>query len=220
MTMSMRVRITAVAFAFAVLPAAAGCSSGGNAPNPASSPTSASAASSPSSSAPGSAPATAATPAIPTDTTLPGRWPADALAKAFTAINQKIGADPADYLEADLTGVSVAVKAINPQKRQNVDEYTYDGTFVKVSPVDVSSSDPGAVQESAFKSDTIKPDVLVKVMNSAANDSGQEGVHVEGAQVKKFLADDPAPQIDVEVSGPRASKVVEYDMNGQLQKVV
>ena len=156
----------------------------------------------------------------PTDTTLPGRWPADAIAKAFTAINQKIGADPADYVDVTLSGVSVAVKAINPQKRQNVDEYTYDGTTVQVSPVDVSNSDPGAVQESAFKSDTVKPDVLVKVMNSAPNDSGFDGVHVEAVEVKKFLADDPAPGVDVPVSGPRASKVVEYDMNGQLQKVV
>jgi hypothetical protein len=211
--MSMRVRITAVAFAFAVLPTAVGCSTGGNASH------------SPSSSAPGSATAAVvtpsiATPASPTATTVPGRWTADAITKAITAINQKIGADPADYVSIDFNVSSAIAKAIDPQKRQNVDAYTYDGTGVTVAPVDVSHSDPGAVQESAFKSNTLKPDVLVKAMASAPNDSGVDGVQVQGLDVKKFLADDPAPQLLVNVKGPRASKLVEYDMNGVLTRVV
>jgi hypothetical protein len=138
--MSMRVRIAAVAFAFAMMPAAVGCSiiapHAGPSKNPSASSSTASTVAQSSS-----------------NSSLPGRWTADALAQAFTAINQKIGANPADYVEVVLNGLTVAAKAINPRKRQNVDEYAYDGTGVKVTPVDVSHNEPGAIEESAFKSD-------------------------------------------------------------------
>jgi hypothetical protein len=162
---------------------------------------------------------TASTPAS-ADTSLQGRWTADAITQAFTAINQKIGANPADYLKVLLTGYNVTVQAINPQKRQNVDEYAYDGTSVKVTPVDVSHSEPGAVEESVFKSDTVKPEILANVIASAVKDSGIEDVTPDVLSVQKNFANDPVPTLDVYVKGPRASKSVNYDLNtGQFQKV-
>jgi hypothetical protein len=131
-----------------------------------------------------------------------------------------VGANPADYIKVLVTVHMVSVQAINPQKRQNVDQYDNRGTGgVVVTPVDVSSSDPGAVEESAFKSDTVKPDVLVKVMASAVKDSGLDDVKVDVVTVERTFANDPAPVIKVGVKGPRASKAVTYDMNGQFQKV-
>jgi hypothetical protein len=153
-------------------------------------------------------------------TSLPGRWTADAITQAFTAINQKVGANPADYIQVIIDGYRVAVQAINPQKRQNVDEYAYDGTDVKVTPVDVSRNEPGAIEESAFKSDTVKPEVLVKVMASAVKDSGFEDVTLHTVGVEKLFANDPEPVIQASISGPRATKVVRYDLSGQFQKVV
>jgi hypothetical protein len=167
-----------------------------------------------------SASAASAAPQPSSDTSLPGRWTADVMAQAFTAINQKVGANPADYVEVVLNGVTVSAKAINPQKRQNVDEYAYDGTGVKVTPVDVSSNQPGAVEQSAFKSDTVKPDVLAKVMASAVKDSGYDDVRIIAVTVLKDFANDPEPIIQVTVNGPRASKVVTYDLNGQFKQVV
>jgi hypothetical protein len=193
--MLMRVRIAAVACAMIV--AAVGCSitvpNAGQSTNPS---------------------------ASTTATKLPGRWTADAIAQAFTAINQKIGANPADYIEVTLNGYTVSAKAIDPQKRQNVDEYAYDGTGVKVRPVDVSHNEPGAIEEGAFKSDTVKPDVLAKVMASAVKDSGVDDGTLKVVIVKKSYANDPEPVIQVNVSSPRASKVVRYDLNGQFQKVI
>jgi hypothetical protein len=62
------------------------------------------------------------------------RWNTDELTKALTAINDKIGASPADYLMFTISGyTSVAVQAIDPKKRENVDEYRYDGSSVKSS---------------------------------------------------------------------------------------
>src|SRR5262249_30543572 len=63
------------------------------------------------------------------------RWTSDALTKAFSAINDKIGANPADYIDLGITKYSVRIQAINPQNRQNVDEYKYDGSAVTVAPV-------------------------------------------------------------------------------------
>jgi hypothetical protein len=205
--MSMRVRITAVAFAFAMMSAGVGCSiiapHAGPSKNPSASSSAASAAANPFS-----------------DTSLPGRWTTDVMAQAFTAINQKIGANPADYVEVVLNGVTVTAKAINPQKRQNVDEYAYDGAGVKVTPVDVSNNEPGAVEESAFKSDTVKPEVLATVMGSAVKDSGYDDVRIIAVTAMKEFANAPEPIIQVTVNGPRASKVVRYDLNGQFKNVV
>jgi hypothetical protein len=201
-SMSMRVRIAAVAFASAMMLAVVGCSMipgmGGHSKNQSAS--------------------TAATP--PADTSLPGRWTTDVIAKAFTEINQKIGANPADYVDVLLNGYQLRVNAINPQKRQNVDAYVDDGTGVTVAPVDVSHNEPGAVEESVFKSDTLKPEVFGKVMASALKDSGVEDVIVKSVLVKKSYANDPEPIIQVAVDGPRASKVVLYHLNGQFQEVI
>ena len=204
--MTKRVRIATVAFAMML--AAVGCFSpqARHSNNPSAS--------------------TASTMAKPTSwtaisgTSLPGRWTADAITQAFTAINQKVGANPADYIQVIIDGYRVAAQAINPQKRQNVDEYAYDGTDVKVTPVDVSRNEPGAIEESAFKSDTVKPDVLAKVMASAVKDSGIEDVTLHTVAVEKLFANDPEPMIQAAVSGPRATKAVRYDLNGQFQKVV
>jgi hypothetical protein len=198
--MSKRVRIATVAFAIAMMLAAVGCSVplARHSNNPSAS--------------------TASRAATP-DTSLPGRWTADAIAQAITAINQKIGANPADYIKVLLTGYGFKAQAINPQKRQNVDEYEYDGAGVKVTPVDVSHNEPGVIEESAFKSDTVKPEVLAKVMASAVKDSGLEDVKLDVVSVQRLFANDPEPVLDVFVRGPRASKTVRYDLNGQFQKV-
>jgi hypothetical protein len=149
------------------------------------------------------------------------RWTSDALTKAFSAINDKIGANPADYIDVGITKYSVAIKAIYPQNRQNVDEYKYDGSAVNVAPVDVSRNEPGVIEESAFKSDTVKPSILATALNSAVKDSGLPDVTPDSLVVQKRHADDPEPYLSVHVSGPRASKVVEYDLaTGQFQKVV
>jgi hypothetical protein len=204
--MSNQVRNTAAVFAFALILPAAGCGKTaaptGQSNNPSAFSSSASGAS------------------APANADIAGRWTADALTQSFTAINQKVGANPADYIKVLVSVVMVSVQAINPQKRQNVDRYDDRGTGgVVVTPVDVSSSDPGEVEESAFKSDTVKPDVLVKVMASAVKDSGLDDVKVNVVTVDRTFANDPAPVIKVGVQGPRASKTVTYDMNGQFQEV-
>jgi hypothetical protein len=71
----------------------------------------------------------------------------------------------------------------------------------------------------AFKGDTVKPKVLAQAMNSAPKDSGVENATINEVMVHKMWANDNAPQISVYVKGPRASKVVFYDLTGRLQKV-
>ena len=159
--MSKQVRIAAIAIAFAMMLAPTGCSAINKA---------------------GRSSRSSSTTSLTTakaETSLPGRWTADGLAQAFLAINAKIGANPADYLKILLLGQSVKVEAVNPQKRQNVDQYEFDGTSVGVAPVDVSSSEPGAIEDNVFKSDTVKPEVLLAVMGSAVKDSGLEDVKLD-----------------------------------------
>lgn len=149
------------------------------------------------------------------------QWTTENLTKAFRAINNRIGANPADYLEVIVALTAVQVKAIDPKKRENVDEYEYRGTGgVEISPVDVSHNEPGAIEESKFSSDTVKPEVLSAILNSAIKDSGVEDAKVSSLTVDKTFANDPEPHISVPVSGPRGSKVLEYDLSGKLTRVI
>jgi hypothetical protein len=145
------------------------------------------------------------------------QWTADTMTQAFTAINARIGADPADYEEVLVNELFVRVEAIDPHKRENVDKYTYELGNVEVGPVDVSRNAPGAVEMAAFKGNTVTAGLLAQVMGSAPKDSGvTENPVVEFVMVKKVNANESAPRITVEVKGPRASKLLHYDMTGAL----
>jgi hypothetical protein len=145
------------------------------------------------------------------------QWTADTMSQAFTAINAKIGADPADYEEVLVNEIFVRVEAIDPHKRENVDKYTYEVGNVEVGPVDVSRNAPGAVELAAFKGNTVTGGLLAQVMGNAPKDSGvAENPVIEFVQVRKMNANDPAPRITVDVKGPRASKLLHYDMTGAL----
>jgi hypothetical protein len=152
------------------------------------------------------------------------QWTADTMSKAFAAINTKIGADPADYLSVLINELFVRVRAIDPHKRENVDQYTYQGGSVEVAPVDVSRSDPGAVEASWFKGDTVKPAVLAQAMASAPKDSGVDNAIIQWVMVDRtsfVMPGQPAaqPQIHIEAKGPRGDKIAHYDIAGQLLNV-
>jgi hypothetical protein len=147
------------------------------------------------------------------------KWNADALTKAFGAIDDKVGATPADYLQISITDYAVTAQAINPNKRQNVDAYAFDGKTVKTEPVDVSNNEPGAVEQAAFKSDAIKPDVVVAAIKKASTEAGVEDGAVESVMVTKFFADEPAPYIQVPVKGPRETKTYRFDLQGNVTSV-
>ena len=147
------------------------------------------------------------------------QWTVDKMTQAFAAINGKIGADPADYVEVLVNEIFLSVKAIDPHKRENVDNYTYQGESVQVAPVDVSSNAPGAVEASAFKADTVKPAVLAQTMAAAPGDSTVENGTVEFVMVKKAVANQDQPGIQIDIKGPRASKMVHYDLTGKLLEV-
>jgi hypothetical protein len=148
------------------------------------------------------------------------QWTADKMTQAFAAINAKIGAGPADYLEVLINEYFLSVKAIDPHKRENVDKYTYQGGSVQVAPVDVSRNAPGAVEASAFKGDTVQPAVLAQTMASAPKDSAVDNATIEYVLVKKFMMlNNNQPEIQIEIKGPRASKIVHYDLTGKLLNV-
>jgi hypothetical protein len=148
------------------------------------------------------------------------QWTAETMTQAFTAINAKIPANPADYVEVLINELFVRVEAINPNKRENVDKFDYQNGSVDVGPVDASRNGPGAIEMSAFKGDLVKADLLAQVMSSAPKDSGvAENPVIEFVQVRKSVANDSAPRITVEVKGPRASKLLHYDLAGTLLDV-
>ena len=143
------------------------------------------------------------------------QWTADKLTQAFAAINTKIGADPADYKYVLIDEHSVNVEAIDPHKPENVDKYTYMAGTVRVKPVDPSNE----VDSGSYKGDVVKPDGVAQAMSSAPKDSGVENPTIEWVKVTKLRANDSAPQIWVEVHGPRGSKMPIYDLTGRFQYV-
>ena len=150
------------------------------------------------------------------------QWTADKLTQAFAAIDAKIGAHPADYVGINIDKSDVRVEAINPSKRENVDEYTYGGGDVTVAPVDVSHGalgQPGGIEQSKFPSDSVNPAVLVQVINSAVKDSGVENGYLEAVSYFRVEANQNEPTISAIVRSPRATKTVNYDVQGHLLPV-
>lgn len=147
------------------------------------------------------------------------QWTTDALTNGFAAINARRGANPADYVKIDLTPAFLTIQAIDPTKRENVDEYRYDGQQIEVTPVDVSNNEPGVIEQASFKSDTLDPAVIAKDLTAALTDTAVEDGKETGAEITKFYADDPEPYLQVSVAGPRASKAAQYDLKGALKSV-
>ena len=150
------------------------------------------------------------------------QWTADKLTQAFAAIDAKVGAHPADYVSILITDDTVTVQAIDPNKRENVDEYTCRGADVQVAPVDVSHGElgqPGAIEQSKFRSDSVNPAVLVQVINSAVKDSGVENGALDGVSYFRVEANQNQPTISAIVRSPRATKTVDYDAQGHLLHV-
>ncbi|MUM19834.1 hypothetical protein FZI91_04750 [Mycobacterium sp. CBMA271] len=145
------------------------------------------------------------------------KWNAETIGKAFTAVNEKVGANPADYVSVLVSGYSIAVKAIDPKKRENVDEYRYNGAQVQTAPVDVSSNEPGVIEQSAFVSDTVDPAVLAAVLGSAVKDSGVEEGKIVSLSYSKTWANDAEPVIRVFVESARAKKNLRYTQAGVFQ---
>lgn len=143
------------------------------------------------------------------------QWTADKLTQAFSAINAKIGANPADYKYVLIDDHSVNVEAIDPHKPENVDKYTYLGGIVEVKPVDPSHE----VDSGSYKGDVVNPAGVAQAIGSAPKDSGVENPSIEWVKVTKLRANDNAPQIWVEVHGPRGSKMPIYDLKGGFQYV-
>jgi len=153
------------------------------------------------------------------DTPIEQQGTSDELTKGFAAINDRRGANPADYVKIDITPALLTVQAIDPTKRENVDEYRYSGQQVDVTPVDVSNNEPGVIEQASFKSDTLDPAAIARDLIAALTDTAVEDGKETGAEITKFYANDPEPYLHVSVAGPRASKAAQYDLKGALKSV-
>ena len=145
-------------------------------------------------------------------------WTAEKLTEAFAAIDDEIGAHPADYVMVSIGETSVWAQAIDPQKRENVDKYTYQAGYVEVAPVDASDNEPGELEMSKYTSDSVNTAALAQVINSAVKDCGVEDGRLVSVSYYRFspFDDRPEPQFRGTVYGPRATKSFSYDVTGKL----
>ncbi|MDH6574540.1 hypothetical protein [Kitasatospora sp. MAP5-34] len=146
---------------------------------------------------------------------------APAMTQALQAIAGKVGASLMKVLEIDLTNVSMDIQAVDPAKPAEVNDFTFrDGSVQTPRPVDISGSDPGALEQNIFDSTTIKPDVLAKLIVDAAPASKIEGAQVKTLVIKRNTPFSTDMQILVNVDGTRATKQVRAKLDGTVTEIV
>ncbi|MFF7637522.1 hypothetical protein ACFZB9_30920 [Kitasatospora sp. NPDC008050] len=146
---------------------------------------------------------------------------APAMTQALQAIAAKVGGSPMKVLEIDLTDDSMAIQAVDPAKPTEVNEFTYrDGSVQDPQPVDISGSDPGALEQNLFDDSSIKPAVVAKLIVDAVPASKIDGAKVVSTIIKRNLPFSADIQIVVNVSGTRATKQVRATADGTVTGIV
>lgn len=106
----------------------------------------------------------------------------------------------------------------NPEKPENVDEYTWnDGTFETPEPVRVSSGDD--LDAAEFSPDDVRWDAIAELTSTAVEQTG-----IEGGEVTHLIVHRPLPfsteiEIRVFVNGPRGSGFIDADAEGNVTEV-
>ncbi|WP_327070483.1 hypothetical protein [Kitasatospora sp. NBC_01302] len=142
---------------------------------------------------------------------------APAMDQAVQAIAKKVGASPMKVLELDVYADYVQVDAVDPAKPTEVNRFTYrDGQVQDPRPVDISDSDPGALEQNIFDSTSVKPEVLAKLLADSPAAANIEGAKASSAAVKRMLPFSSDIQIIVDVQGTRATKQVKATVDGKV----
>ncbi|MGW5050409.1 hypothetical protein [Actinokineospora sp. NPDC004072] len=147
---------------------------------------------------------------------------ADGFKTALAALAEQVGEDPiTGALEIVLSESHLAVQAIDPAKPEEVNQFTFsNGATGQPAPVDVSGSDPGALEANRFSTADLDPAAVAKVIAEAPAASKVADAAVTTVIIKRLLPATDDIRIIVNVQGPRGTKQIRADVTGKVVEIV
>ncbi|OHV00343.1 hypothetical protein [Mycobacterium talmoniae] len=144
---------------------------------------------------------------------------ADYIGAGFTAIDTKVGAPHYGVIQVSINPSSLIMQVVDPNQPANVDEYVYrrgTATVDNPAPVDLTGSDPGALEQNTFQRTDLDPQVIAKVIGSAPEQSGIDQAAATAVIITYPLVarPDDQPYIQVDVKGPRGHANPRYNLQG------
>jgi hypothetical protein len=157
--------------------------------------------------------------AIPGHSDGSGAMDADFIGSGFKAIDNKVGASQYGVIMVMISPQRVAMRVVDPKKPANVDEYDYrrdSGSVGDPTPVDISGSEPGALEENTFQRADLQPAVIAQAVTDAPKASGIDEATAQSVTITYPLVANQGdqPYIQVDVKGPRGTGFPRYSLQG------
>jgi hypothetical protein len=145
---------------------------------------------------------------------------AEGIDAAYSAISEKVGANPMQVVEVSIAPGVLAVEAVDPNAPAELNPWSYTaGTVGPSRPVDYDD-DTEALQQNLFAIDEVATSAIVTAINGAVAASEIEGGEVQSVSIKRNMPFDANVMMFINVKGERSSKQVRADVAGQITDVV
>lgn len=140
---------------------------------------------------------------------------------ALAALTEKVGADPADITDFQVTTSSVIIYAVDPEATDELNAWEYrDGEVAsEPSPVDYGG-DTEALAQNLFSTDDISTEAVASALGESVERSGIEGGVVDGIVMKRMLPTSTDLFMQTGVASDRESANVRFEADGTFTEVL
>lgn len=161
------------------------------------------------------------TPSEETPTALPGDLfltDADALSDALADVAEAVGTDDVQLLAATVRGNELVVQAADPDKRAQVNQWTWrDGAVETAVPVRLVGD--GNLRTNLFPSSAVRPAILVKAVAGAPRKADLPKGEVTEVTYGRGLPESTKVQFRVRVAAGGRKATVTYSARGKVLAV-
>ena len=145
---------------------------------------------------------------------------AEGIDAAYSAISERVGANPMQVVEVSIVPTVLTLQAIDPNAPTELNQWSYTAGVVGPSrPVDYGD-DTEALQQNLFGVNEVPASAIVTALNGAVPASEIQGGEVQSLIIKRNLPFDASVVMFINVQGERSSKQVRADVAGQIVDVV
>ncbi len=145
---------------------------------------------------------------------------AEGIDNAYAAIAKKVGADPMQVVEINITAGVLSLEAVDPNAPTELNQWSYtSGTVGPSRPIDYDD-DTEALQQNLFAITDVPSSAIAAAIDGAPAASEIKDGKVESLSIKRNMPFDSNVTMFINVQGERSSKQVRADVTGHVTDVV
>lgn len=147
-------------------------------------------------------------------------YTAEGIDNAYAAISEKVGANPMQMVEVNISSGVLTVEAIDPNTPTELNQWAFTaGAVGSPRPVDYDD-DAEALQQNLFASTDVPATAIAAAIDAAVPASEITDGTVQSVSIKRNLPFDENVIIFINVNSDRSSKQVRADSTGHITDVV